>query len=77
MIEIGDGDYTYTISDLVQVLAKLDKFKLKIWVSNVELPFTFTEESDLMFLQESVRVKHDNHIEYVLYDYITHIRVVL
>ena len=77
MIEIGDGEFTYTVSDLIKTIAKLDKFKLKIWVSTVELPFTFSHECDFTFLQESVKVVKDNHIEYLLYDFITHIKVVI
>lgn len=76
-IEVGDGEFTFTISDLIQTLSKLDNFKLKIWVSNVELPFTYTEKCDFVFLQESIRVTKDNHIEYVLYDYISYLKVVI
>ena len=77
MIEVGEGEFTYTVSDLIQTLAKLDQFKLKLWVNNVELPFTFSHECDFTFLQESVKVVKDNHIEYVLYDFITHVKVVI
>ena len=77
MIEVGDGEFSYTISDLIKTLAKTYRFKLKIWLTGVELPLEFNDECDFTFLQESVKVVDENLIQYVFYDLIANIRVVI
>ena len=77
MIEVGDGEFSYTISDLIKTLAKAHRFRLKIWLTGVELPLEFTEVCDFTFLQESVKVVDENLIQYVFYDLIANIRLVI
>ena len=70
-----DCEYTITIADLMVTLSELDEFIVWIWIGSVEKPLKFTDSDEFTFLQESIKVKKDNHIEYVLYDMITHIQV--
>ena len=71
-----DCEYTVLIANLIETLSSVERFSLKIWVSNVELPFKFNESDDIQFLQEGVRIERDGKIEYIFYDLITHIKVV-
>ena len=74
MITISDdGDFTYTIFDVILQLNELDKFVLKIWTNNSELAFTYDESYDFHFLQESIRVSKDNRVIYITLDTIVSI----
>ena len=81
MIEVCDDcDYTVMIADLIATLMTLDKhnekFTLKIWISNTELPFPFESNCHFDFLQEGLRVDDLSTIRYLFYDIITLIEVV-
>lgn len=77
MISVCDDcEYTVTIADLIETLAGLDKYLLKIWVTGSELPFGFDHEYDLHFLQESIRIQRGNVVEYIFYDLISYVRVI-
>ena len=58
----NDGEFTYTIFDLIKQMNAVDKFVIKIWTANSELAFTYDESCDFHFLQESIRVSYSNDI---------------
>lgn len=81
MIELCDDcEYTVIIADLIATLMTLDKdnqrFKVKIWVGNVELPFLFDNNCNFDFLQEGLRVEMEKVIDYIFYDLISLVEVV-
>ena len=77
MISVCDDcEYTVTIADLIETLAGLDKYLLRIWVTVSELPFVFNQGYDLNFLQESIRIQRGNVVEYIFYDLISYVRVI-
>ena len=75
-----DCEYTITVADLIETLAKLDEFLVKFWIQSNELPLPFDDGDDFQFLQESIKItKNDapyDEINYVLYDMISHIQVI-
>ena len=80
MIEVCDEcDYVILIADLIATLGVMNndnqRFCLKIWCNNVELPFEFDSDCYFNFLQEGLRVEDKNHIHYLYYDVMEHIRV--
>ena len=77
MISVCDDcEYTTMIADLIETLASMDKFLLKIWIGNSELPYLFNHNHDIRFLQEGVRIQNENVVEYIFYDIINDLRVI-
>ena len=77
MIKVCDDcEYTILIADLIETLASLDEFILKIWITGTELPFTCDDRMDLDFLQEGIRFSNENVVLYIFYDTIATIKVV-
>lgn len=74
MISIDDdGEFTYTIFDLIKQMNEVDKFVVMIWTANSELAFKYDDSSDFHFLQESIRVSKDDKVTYVTLDSIVSI----
>lgn len=74
MISIdNDGEFTYTIFDLIKQMNDLDKFVVKIWSANSELPFKYDDSCDFHFLQESIRVIDGDKVTYITLDSIVSI----
>lgn len=74
MISIdNEGEFTYTIFDLIKQMNAVDKFVVKIWSANSELAFVYDESSDFHFLQESIRVTNGDKITYITLDSIVSI----
>ena len=76
MIDVVEGcEYTVSIADLIETMASLTKFVLKIWHHANYLPLKSTHECDYIFLQESLKIISDdeNKIVYVPYDEISSI----
>ena len=69
MITIDDdGEFTYTIFDLILQMKDLESFVIKIWTSNSELAFIYDESYDFHFMQESIRVSKKNKMTYITLD---------
>lgn len=69
MISVDDdGEFTFTIFDLIKELSKLDMYELDIWTTGTELPFNFDESWDIHFISESIRFRRDNRIKYISLD---------
>lgn len=68
-----DGEFTYTIFDVIKQMNEVDKFVIKIWTSNSELAFLYDESSDFHFLQESIRVTYEDKVTYITLDSIVSI----
>ena len=66
-------EYTHTIADLIQTLDGLEKFTLKIWISNSEVPLTLNEACDYHFMQEGLRIRNSWQVGYLFYDMITYV----
>ena len=76
MITIDDdGDFTYTIFDLIKQLSNLDEFVVKIWTHNSELAFIYDESYDFHFIQESIRVSKGNKVTYITLDTIVSVGI--
>lgn len=74
MISIDeDGEFTYTILDLIKQLVDLDKFVLRIWTNNSELSFNIDNNYDIHFIQETIRYSKDNKVTYISLDSIVSI----
>lgn len=74
MISIdNDGEFTYTIFDLIKQMNDLDNFVIKIWTANSELAFKYDESSDFHFMQESIRVTTGDKVTYITLDSIVSI----
>ena len=71
-----DCEYTILIADLIETLASMKKFVLRIWIGSNELPLMFNHEYDVKFLQEGIRIQKNNVVEYIFYDVITEVRVI-
>ena len=77
MIDVCDDcEYTVSMANLIETLAKLDSFTIQLWINNIEIPLKFTQDDDFLFLQESIRIENDLGVAYVLYDMITHMEVI-
>ena len=70
-------EFTIIITNLILTLSKLDNFKLLIWDVGRDLPHKYSDDCDFMFLQEGMRVRTDKTIEYIYYDTIEHIEVII
>ena len=74
MISIDeDGEFTYTILDLIKQLVDLDEFVLRIWTNNSELSFNIDNNYDVHFIQETIRYSKDNKVTYISLDSIVSI----
>ena len=74
MISIDeDGEFTYTILDLIKQLVDLDEFVLRIWTNNSELSFNIDNNYDIHFIQETIRYSKDNKVTYISLDSIVSI----
>lgn len=69
----NDGEFTYTIMDLIVKLSELDKFALKIWTNLSELAYEFDERWSVHFMQESIRFSMNGKHIYVAMDSIVSI----
>lgn len=81
-----DSEFTITLKDFIETLSQYDKFTLKIWVNGSEIPFKYDESADFYFMSEGIRIIHHatdsfgnvvEMIDYVLYDTIVNMRLVL
>ena len=70
-----DCEYTILIAELMVTLSKLDKFTLMIWVNTSELPFIYSDEHDIKFLQEGIMIVTSSMIDFLFYDIITNVRI--
>jgi len=78
MISVCDDcDYTVLIADLIETLAGLDKFVLRIWVSGSEISYDFESDNDFKFLQEGLKVSNKDMTDYIFYDTIVSVKVIL
>ena len=72
MIEISAEEYVSLIADLIAVLSVMeksnDKYMLKIWYNNCDLPFEFLHNNFIEFLQEGLKVDDGVCIKYLWYD---------
>lgn len=69
MISIADdGEFTYTIFDLIKQMNAVDKFVVKIWIANSELAFKYDSSCDFHFLQEAIRVTNGDKVTYITLD---------
>ena len=69
MISIdNDGEFTYTIFDLIKQMNEVDNFVVKIWSANSELAFKYDSSCDFHFLQESIRVTDGDKVIYITLD---------
>lgn len=66
-------EYTHMIADLIETLGGLEKFTLKIWISNSEIPLTLNEVCDYHFMQEGIRIRNSWQVGYLFYDMITYV----
>ena len=71
----NDGEFTYTIFDLIKQMNEVDKFVIKIWTANSELAYMYDESADFHFLQESIRVTTNNKVTYITLDSIVSVIV--
>ena len=71
----NDGEFTYTIFDLIKQMNEVDKFVIKIWTANSELAYMYDESADFHFLQESIRVTSNNRVTYITLDSIVSVIV--
>ena len=71
-------EYTVLIADLIETLASLDLFMLKIWVNGSEISYDFkSKEKDFEFLQEGLKISDNEMIDYIFYDTIVSVKVIL
>lgn len=73
MINVCDDcEYTILVADLIATLMVLEKdnerFELKLWYNNRDLPFTFESDCAFDFLQEGIRIDNMATILYLWYD---------
>ena len=71
----NNGEFTYTIFDLIKQMNEVDKFVIKIWTANSELAYMYDESADFHFLQESIRVTSNNRVTYITLDSIVSVIV--
>lgn len=75
MISVADdNEFTVLIADLIETMARLDKFTLELWVGS-ELPLTVNESCDYYFMQEGVRISAGRKILWIFYDLIAMVRL--
>ena len=72
--KVNDCEYSFMIADLMVMLSGLDKYVVKIWVGS-ELAFKYSDEWDILFIQEGMKFKRDNRVSYIPYDIIVNIQV--
>lgn len=79
MIKVCDDcEYTVLIADLIETLASLDEFRLKMWVNGNEIPYTFhSGMADFEFLQEGLKISNKENIQYLFYDTLISIMVMI
>lgn len=75
MIKVAeDNEFTVLIADLIETMARLDKFTLELWIGS-ELPITVNESCDYYFMQEGVRISAGRKILWIFYDLIVMVRL--
>ena len=72
-----DCEFSILIADLIKTISNTEKYLLKIWLRGTELPFKYSYERDYHFMQEGVRIMDDRHIDWIFYDEIAFVRVIL
>lgn len=79
MIKVCDEcEYTILIADLIETLAGLDDFLLRIWVNGSEISYDFkSKDKDFEFLQEGLKISDEAMIDYIFYDTIVSVKVIL
>lgn len=75
--KVDDNEYTFLIADLMITLDQSDEFVVKFWICGRELPFTFTDRADFCFMQEGIRIEVDKRVNYIYYDSIDNIQVLI
>ena len=72
MIEISADEYVSLVADVIAVLSTMDKagdkYLLKVWYNNCDLPFEFDSNCFIEFLQEGLKVDDAMCIKYLWYD---------
>ena len=77
MISVDEnGEFTFTIADLIKYLSGLEKFVLKIWTNNSELAFKCDESYDIHFLTESIRLSKGKKTTYIALDNVVALNVI-
>lgn len=77
MVSIDENaEYTLFIADFIETLSHTENFLLKIWISNVELPFEFNQDCSFYFTQEGFRVDDGKMIDFIFYDNIASLRII-
>ena len=76
VLDVGDGEFSYFVTDTIITLNDLEEFDFKIWIQNVDLPFEYDETYEYLFLQEAMKVSNDTLVEYILYDMISYMTII-
>ena len=77
MISVDEnGEFTFTIADLIKYLSGLDKFVLRIWTNSSELSFNVDESFDIHFISESIKLSKGKRVTYVALDSVVALNVI-
>ena len=71
----NESEFTVTIADVIKTLDKLDDFIVRVWISSNELPIEFSNDDDVLFMQESVKIVTNQTVKYIFYDIITGLEI--
>ena len=75
MIISHDIDYSGVVSDVIQHLKSMDVFILKVWIDNTEIPFEGTDDDDIEFLQQAIKITKGKETVWILYGVIRTFKV--
>ena len=77
MISVDEnGEFTFTIADLIKYLSGLEKFVLRIWTNSSELSFNVDESFDIHFISESIKLSKGKRVTYVALDSVVALNVI-
>ena len=77
MISVAeDNEFSVIVADIIETIAKVEKFDLLVWVNGSEIAYEFDQHCNFHFMHEGCRVVRDNLIDYIFYDNITTLRVI-
>jgi hypothetical protein len=77
MISVDEnGEFTFTIADLIKYLSGLDKFVLRIWTNSSELSFNVDKSFDIHFISESIKLSKGKRVTYVALDSVVALNVI-
>jgi len=72
----NDIAYSGVVNDVIETLKDQDQFVLKIWVDSTEIPFTATDDDEVEFLHESIKITTEHRVRWILYGIIMVFEVV-